>query len=49
MRERVTDRLVEILTAHASHQPSVLDDEDTALAVALTERHRLANARVRPE
>ena len=49
VRERVTDRLVEVLTAHAPDQPSVLDHEDTALSVALAERHRLANARVRPE
>ena len=42
----MTDRLVEILAADAARESAVGDDEDAALPVALTERHRVANGRL---
>ena len=46
MGQVVTDRLVEILAADAAREPAVVDDEDTALPVALAERHRVADGRL---
>ena len=39
----VSDRLVQVLPAHPTDDPSCLDDEDAALAGAATERHRVAD------
>ena len=47
VREVVADRLVEVLPAHAADEPTVLDDEDAALAMSLTDPHGVTHRRGR--
>ncbi len=43
VRQSVGDRLVEILAAHRSDDAAAFGDEHSALSVALTQRHRVAD------
>ena len=49
MGQLVADRLVEVLARHDADEPLVLEDEDPALAVPLTDGHRARDRLVRAD